>query len=74
MAETMVRVSPNPRRPLSNEDAREIRAAKRELEDADLAYRAAVLKGLENGTSVREMHAFTGLATSTLQAWKKSLQ
>jgi transposase len=47
---------------------RELAAA---VEDAQAAYRAAVVDALRAGASVREVSRTTGLSTSTIQIWAR---
>lgn len=70
MTDTMVRVSPNPKRLLSDEDAARIRAARVAQDEAYSEYQAAVIDALLNGASVRTVAEFTGLSTTTIQRWK----
>lgn len=68
---TLGRVSPNPKRTLTNEDAERIRNAKRLSDAAYSDYQVAVLVALDHGAGVRAVAEFTGLSTSTIQRWKK---
>lgn len=64
-------MSPQPRGTLSNDDRFAILKWKGRKAEAETRLRLAVLKAAENGASVRELAAFTGLSTNTISRWKR---
>lgn len=66
---TMGRVG-NPKKEVRDEDVARIRACKAKLDAAQVAYRHAVIEAMNDKASYREVSRLTGLATSTLRAWK----
>lgn len=68
---TVFRVSPNPKRPISDEDKERISAARSAYDHAYSEYQAAVIDALLNGAGVRAVSEFSGLAVSTVHRWKK---
>jgi transposase-like protein len=64
-------VTPQHRGTLTEPDQERLTAALAGREASDAEMRAAVLAAVENGGSVRELAAFTGLSTSTISRWKR---
>lgn len=60
-----------PRGDLDSEQRRRIENAKWHLDEAQEAYRNAVLSVLRDGCSFSEVSRESGLSTSTLQRWKR---
>jgi len=70
VTDTVARVSPNPKRVLTPDDAETIRAAMTAHEASYERLRAAVLDAADHGAGVRALAEFTGMSTSTIQRWK----
>lgn len=68
---TVVRVSPNPEKPISVEDQSRIRAAMDAHESTRQALRDAVLDAKGNGAGMRALQTFTGFSTNTINRWRK---
>lgn len=62
---------PQKRGLISDADQARIRTALRERDEWEAALRESVVTAAENGASVRELAAFTGLSTNTISRWKR---
>lgn len=70
MTATVERVSPNPKRMLSEDLELLIRKALDTRDRAEMHWRTVVVEAAEIA-SVRTVAEFTGLSTSTIMRWKK---
>lgn len=71
MTVTVVRVSPNPEKPVSTEDQKRIRDAMQARDQAEDRVRVAVLTAKDNGAGMRPLQAFTGISTNTISRWNR---
>lgn len=71
---TVVRVSPNPKRTLPEEDATLIRDAMNAHEKSYAALREAVVTAHRKGAGVRALAEYTGMSTKTIVRWNAEVQ